>query len=130
MKLLLIVASGGAMGAVARYLVYIATAHAIGAGFPFATVIVNVAGSFAMGVLVEVMALVWSASNEARLFLAVGFLGAFTTFSTFSLDFSVLYKRGDFLPAFTYVAVSVVFSIGALFAGLWVARRVVAAVAA
>ncbi len=125
MKLLLLVASGGAMGAVARHLVNIAAAHAFGAGYPFGTLIVNVAGSFAMGVLVETIALVWPVWTEIRLFLAVGFLGAFTTFSTFSLDFSVLYRRGDLLPAFTYVTASVLLSIGALFAGLWVTRRLI-----
>ena len=130
MKALLLVAGGGAAGAVARYLVYIATAHVLGIGFPYATLIVNVVGSFAMGLLVEVLALVWTASTDVRLFLAVGFLGAFTTFSTFSLDFSVVYKRGDLFLAFLYVVLSVIFSIGALFAGLWVARRLMMAVAA
>jgi CrcB protein len=130
MKALLLVAGGGAAGAAARYLVYVATAHLLCTGFPYATLIVNIVGSFAMGLLAEVLALVWAASTDVRLFLAVGFLGAFTTFSTFSLDFSVVYKRGDLFLAFVYVAASVIFSIGALFAGLWVARRLTMAVAA
>ena len=128
MQTLLIVAGGGALGAVARYLVYVAAGHLLGAGFPFGTLIVNIAGSFVMGALAEIMALVWSASNEARLFLAVGFLGAFTTFSTFSLDFVVLYERGRLLLCALYVGVSVVGSIGALFAGMWLFRRLLAPV--
>lgn len=76
-----------------------------------------------MGVLTEIMALVWSASNETRLFLAVGVLGAFTTFSTFSLDFIVLYERGQMLRSALYVSVSVVGSICALLAGMLLLRR-------
>ena len=126
MKALLAVAGGGALGAVARYLVFIAAGHVLGAAFPFGTLIVNVVGSFAMGALTEIMALVWSASTQTRLFLVVGFLGAFTTFSTFSLDFVVLYERGRLLLCALYVGASVVCSIGALFFGMWVFRRLLA----
>jgi len=128
MKSVLIVAGGGALGAATRYLVYVAAGHLLGAGFPFRTLIVNVVGSFAMGALTEVMALAWSASGQVRLFLAVGFLGAFTTFSTFSLDFAVLYERGRFLLCALYVTISMVLSIAALFAGLWLFRRLLAPV--
>lgn len=123
MKSILIVASGGALGAVARYLIYVAAGQVLGPGFPFGTLIVNVVGSFAMGAMTEAMALVWSASNLTRLFLAVGFLGAFTTFSSFSLDFVVLYERGRFFLCAAYVALSVALSIGALFAGMALFRR-------
>jgi fluoride exporter len=123
MKALLAVAGGGALGAVSRYLVFIAAGHLLGAGFPFGTLIVNIVGSFAMGVLTEIMALVWSASTQTRLFLVVGFLGAFTTFSTFSLDFVVMYERGRLLLSALYIGASVVCSIGALFFGMWVFRR-------
>jgi CrcB protein len=97
---LLAVAAGGVTGAVARYLVYIAVGHLLGSGFPYATLIVNIVGSFAMGVLVETMALGWNASIEMRLFLTTGILGAFTTFSAFSLDFALLYERRAFARAF------------------------------
>ncbi len=126
MKALLAVAGGGALGAAARYLVFIAAGHFLGTAFPFGTLIVNVAGSFAMGALTEIMALVWSASTQTRLFLVVGFLGAFTTFSTFSLDFVVLYERGRLLLSALYAGASVVCSIGALFFGMWVFRRLLA----
>ena len=123
MSELLAVAAGGVTGAVARYLVYIAAGHVLGTGFPYATVIVNVVGSFAMGVLVETMALVWSTSTEMRLFLTTGVLGAFTTFSSFSLDFAVLYERRAFGLCALYTIASFVLSVGALFAGLHLMRR-------
>jgi fluoride exporter len=123
---LLAVAAGGVTGAVARYLVYVAVAHVLGTGFPFATLIVNVVGSFAMGVLVETMALIWNTSTEMRLFLTTGMLGAFTTFSTFSLDFAVLYERRAFTLCALYTIASFILSISALFAGLHVMRRALA----
>ena len=126
MKALIAVAGGGALGAVARYLVFVAAGHILGAGFPYGTLIVNVVGSFAMGALTEVMALVWSASTQTRLFLVVGFLGAFTTFSTFSLDVAVLYERGRLFLCALYIGASVLCSIGALFLGMWVFRRLLA----
>jgi CrcB protein len=122
---LLAVAAGGVTGAVARYLVYVATGHLLGIGFPYATLIVNVVGSFAMGVLVETMALAWSTSTAMRLFLTTGILGAFTTFSTFSLDFAVLYERRAFVLCALYTIASFVLSVGALFAGLYLVRRLV-----
>ena len=119
------VAAGGVTGAVARYLVYVAVGHLLGSGFPYATLIVNVVGSFAMGVLVETMALVWSTSTEMRLFLTTGILGAFTTFSTFSLDFAVLFERRAFALCALYTIASFALSVGALFAGLHLVRRLV-----
>lgn len=123
MKSFLIVAAGGALGAAARYAVYLAAVALFGAGFPVGTLAVNVVGSFAMGALVETMATVWSASAQMRLFLAVGILGAFTTFSSFSLDVAVLYERGRLVACATYIVASVVLSIGGIFAGMWLFRR-------
>ncbi len=121
---LLVVAVGGALGAVSRYVVYVLAGLLLGAGFPYGTLIVNIVGSFAMGVLVEGMALAWTIPAQARLFLTVGILGAFTTFSTFSLDVAVLYERGRLELAAFYIVASVVCSVGALFAGLHVVRRI------
>ena len=123
MRELLLVAGGGALGAVARYLVYVLAGQLLGTGFPYGTLIVNATGSFAMGILIEGMALAWTVNPEVRLFLAVGVLGAFTTFSTFSLDVALLYERGRLGLAAGYVAVSCVCSIGALFLGLYIMRR-------
>ncbi len=124
MKAFALVAAGGAVGAVARYTVYLLTVYFLGTRFPYATVFVNVAGSFAMGLLIEGMTLAGVVSTEVRLFFAVGMLGAFTTFSTFSLDFAILYKQGEWGLSALYALASVFLSIGALFAGLALARRV------
>ncbi len=126
MKQLLVVAAGGAVGAVARYLVYVLAGQFLGTGFPFGTLIVNIVGSFILGVLVEGMALAWSIGEQMRLFLAVGVLGAFTTFSTFSLDVGLLYERGKIALIALYVSVSVIGSIGALFLGMYLMRRALA----
>ena len=72
------------------------------------------------------LALAWSISPETRLFLAVGVLGAFTTFSTFSLDVAVLYERGRMVLVAVYILASFICSVGALFAGLYVMRRIYA----
>ena len=121
---LILVAVGGAIGASLRHLVNLASLRLAGPGFPWGTMAVNVAGSFAMGVFVELLARRFNASNELRLFIATGVLGGFTTFSAFSLDFAVLWERGAALPALTYAITSVVGSILALFLGLWLARSI------
>ena len=126
MRAILAVAVGGAVGAVLRYWVYRLTGHYLGTQFPFGTLAVNIAGSFAMGVLVEGAALAWSVPGEVRLFLVVGVLGAFTTFSTFSLDFAFLYERGRLDLCALYTVVSVVCSVGALFAALHLMRWLLA----
>ncbi|GAB4388386.1 fluoride efflux transporter CrcB [Albidovulum sp.] len=114
------VALGGALGASARYLVNTGTMRLLGPGFPWATVAVNVAGSFLMGVIVVVLA-----HREAmRLapFLMTGMLGGFTTFSAFSLDALTLWERGQTGLAAAYVLGSVALSLLGIVAGLAVAR--------
>ena len=124
MKLVLAIALGGAIGAVGRHYVSVAMTLLVGHGFPWGTLTVNIAGSFLMGALIETMALVWSPSAEMRALLTVGVLGAFTTFSTFSLDVATLYERGAALQLAFYIAASVAISILALFAGLRLMRLV------
>jgi|SRR5690606_15322989 len=86
--------------------------------FPLATLLVNVVGSVAMGLLIGLLArLLPAGQNEIRLFVAVGFLGGFTTFSSFSLDAIALLERGAIVAAGIYVAGSVVASV----LGLWLA---------
>jgi CrcB protein len=124
---LLAVALGGATGALARYGVFVAATRLFGATLPYGTLIVNVLGSLLLGVLIEGMALAWTIPAQARLFLVVGMFGAFTTFSTFSLDVVVLYERGREVVAAGYVMASVVLSVGGLFVGLHLMRRLLAA---
>lgn len=122
MNAYLLVGLGGAVGSMARY--------GVGrmvpiTGFPFATLIVNIVGSFLMGVLIAILSRItveWS--HEARLLLAVGVLGGFTTFSAFSLDAMTLIERGQWGLAIGYILASVLVSIGALAIGLWIARGV------
>lgn len=122
---LLLVASGGALGAVARYGVgrLAARLHPT-AEWPWGTLTANVIGGLLMGLLAG-----WLASREGpqaealRLFAAVGVLGGFTTFSAFSLETALLLERRQFALAGAYVGLSVLLAIAALFVGLIVARR-------
>ncbi|MGD1878463.1 MAG: fluoride efflux transporter CrcB [Kiloniellaceae bacterium] len=125
-NILAAVAFGGALGAVGRYLAVSQVARWFDHGFPYGTLTVNVVGSFAMGLLIEFGALAWSPSPELRAFIAVGFLGAFTTFSTFSMETVLLYERGALLACAGYVAASVVLSVGAFFAALALVRTLLA----
>ena len=122
MNAILLVASGGAIGSVARYLVGVGMARAFGVAFPYGTLAVNVIGGFLMGLFIELLARRFEGSPELRLFVAIGILGGFTTFSSFSLDVAVLWERGELATALFYVLASVILSIGALFLGLWLAR--------
>lgn len=126
LNMVLAVAAGGAVGAVARYGVMVAVGHWLGGGFPYGTLAVNVIGSFALGALVEVMAQIWSPGEALRALLVVGLLGAFTTFSTFSLDVISLFQRGEVMAAAFYVGASVLLSVLALFAGLGAVRQLLA----
>ena len=121
-KHLLLVASGGAVGACLRYLTGIAALRWFGASFPWGTLMVNVIGSFAMGVLAEFIVRKLGASSELRLLLMTGLLGGYTTFSAFSLDAVLLIERGAYSAATGYVLANVIGSIIALLLGLLLAR--------
>jgi len=122
LRMILAVAAGGAIGSVARYLVGSGSTRLFGQAFPWGILIINIAGSFLIGVFVELFALKWNLPQEARAFLTVGICGGFTTFSAFSLDAYVLMQRGDWWLAAGYVIGSVVLSIGALVAALYLVR--------
>jgi fluoride exporter len=117
----LLVALGGAIGSVLRYGSGVGVGRLWRDSFPLGTLLINIVGSAVMGLFVGLMARLLPAwQNEARLFFAVGVLGGFTTFSSFSLDAITMIERGNILPAALYVVVSVV---GGLFA-LWLALLV------
>ncbi len=122
MRIPLAVAAGGAIGASARYLLVGGIDFWFGAGFPMGTLAVNALGSFMIGVLIEVTALVWSPSPELRALLAVGVLGSFTTVSAFSLDVLVLFERGASGLAGLYLAASVTLSLAGIYAGMRLLR--------
>ena len=122
--MLLATACGGALGATLRYLTVQWAARALGSGFPWGTLAVNVAGSLAMGLLAA-----WFAGrgpSPLAAFAMTGVLGGFTTFSAFSLDVMLLVEEGRMATAAGYAGLSVLASIGALFAGLLAARAVLA----
>ncbi|WP_413203995.1 fluoride efflux transporter CrcB [Rhodospirillum sp. A1_3_36] len=121
-RMLLAVALGGALGSVGRYVTVVMVTRLFGHGFPSGTVVVNILGSFAMGLLVEGLALRWHVGPELRGFITVGVLGGFTTFSTFSLDIVTLFERGTPGIAGFYLAVSVAAGIMALAAGMSLGR--------
>ncbi|RVQ53540.1 fluoride efflux transporter CrcB [Sinorhizobium meliloti] len=118
----LIVFLGAGVGGAARHGVNQLAAYLFGLAFPYGTLAVNLTGSLLMGILAEYFALRGGLSQEVRLFLTTGFLGGFTTFSTFSLDAISLWERGAWGTAATYVAASLAFSLGGLLAGLTVIR--------
>ena len=124
MTSLLLVFLGGGIGTGARHGVNVAVLRALGPGFPWATLIVNVTGSMLMGLLAGYLALRAGANltQHSRLFLASGILGGYTTFSAFSMDAAMLMERGTTGQALLYVVGSVVLSILGLFAGLWLVR--------
>jgi fluoride exporter len=124
MRLFLLAAGGGAIGAGARWLVNVACAAWLGAAFPWATLIVNVAGSFLMGAVVAASVPLLADSVAWRTFLATGILGGFTTFSAFSLDVWQLLERHQIALAGLYIGASVILSIAGLVAGLLATRAV------
>ncbi|URK87959.1 fluoride efflux transporter CrcB [Rhizobium sp. RCAM05350] len=122
---ILLVAAGGALGSVLRYLVGLWTLRSFGPSFPWGTLAVNITGSFLIGVFAEVIACKFGASAEMRMFLITGILGGYTTFSAFSLDAITLLERGEPVTALIYVASSVLLSALAVFAGLALMRAMV-----
>jgi CrcB protein len=121
-QFVLAAAVGGAIGSVARYLVAIGSGKVFGINFPWGILIINVTGSFLIGVFVGLFATKWDLPQSLRIFLTVGICGGYTTFSTFSLDSYYLMERGQFPAALVYMVGSVVLSICALVGGLYLAR--------
>jgi len=120
----LLVAAGGALGAMARY----GVGRLLPAtGWPWPTLTVNVAGGLLMGFLTGWLAYRSGSGQSLQLFAAVGILGGFTTFSAFSLETALMIERRQFAMASGYAAMSVVLSVAALFAGLMLARRLLGA---
>lgn len=126
MKTILAIALGGALGSVLRYGVNVGAVKALGLNFPWGTLIVNVAGSFVIGLMTAIFAGYWKPSPEMRVFIITGFLGGFTTFSAFSLDVATLWQAEDLPQALGYALASVVLSIGALFLALYLVRTLTA----
>lgn len=122
-----LVALGGAIGASLRHGAGLAAVRLAPDGWPWATFLVNVTGSLAMGVVIGWLVFKGAESGQnMRLFLATGVLGGFTTFSAFSLEVAEMMRSGALAKAAAYAGVSVLFGVAALFVGLWLARRILA----
>jgi len=117
-----IVFLGAGIGGMLRHAVNLGAARLFGLGFPFGTLIVNVAGSFLMGVLAGWFAYRTGLPQHLRLFLTTGILGGFTTFSAFSLDAALLMERNSYWLAAAYVAGTLAAGLLAFFLGLGLFR--------
>lgn len=119
------IAVGGALGATARSgLAHLVVARAD--AFPWATLLTNVSGSFLLGLVLAVIVRRFPSSRHLRTFVASGFLGAYTTFSTFAVETDLLLRAGHAASAITYVASSLFAGLGAAWTGLLIGRAAVA----
>lgn len=120
----LAIAAGGALGALLRFWVSGAVYAWLGRGFPYGTLVVNVLGSLAMGFLFVLMIERLATGAEWRGFLLVGLLGAFTTFSTFSIETLNLIEQAQYARALGNVLISVLACVGAAMLGVILARQI------
>lgn len=121
---LLIIALGGALGAVSRFLLGNGVSRALGSTLPYGTFVINIVGCFAMGLLMTIIVDREMLPAAWRLFLCVGFLGGFTTFSSFGYEALMLLTEGRLLAVLAYVGGSVVLGLVAAAAGVLCARAV------
>lgn len=117
-KQILVVAAGGAIGAVLRYLNAKAFTHFFGTPLPWATLIVNVLGCFLMGLAYTLLLDKYQASDSLRLFIMMGVLGALTTWSTFSMETVLMISYGEYIKGFSYLISTFILCLLAFFAGM------------
>ena len=122
MKMILAVAAGGALGATGRFLMGKAMLRLMGPGFPWGTFTVNILGSFAIGLVVTLLATRYNLNHHWQAFLVMGVLGGFTTFSAFSMEVGLMIERNEITHAALYAGGSLIFGVTAMFMGLYAGR--------
>jgi CrcB protein len=125
LKTILLIAVGGALGAVMRFLSQVTVYELVGRSFPYGTLFVNVTGSFLMGLLSIFLVEKFNLGAEWHMAILIGVLGSFTTFSTFSLETLVLFEQGDMFKALANIMLSVVLCIGAVWTGAYFAKQII-----
>lgn len=125
LKTILLIAVGGALGAVMRYLSQVTVYELVGRSFPYGTLFVNVTGSFLMGLLSIFLVEKFNLGAEWHMAILIGVLGSFTTFSTFSLETLVLFEQGDMFKALANIMLSVVLCIGSVWTGAYFAKQII-----
>ncbi|QYO66917.1 fluoride efflux transporter CrcB [Leptolyngbya sp. 7M] len=119
----LAVAAGGAFGSVARYLLNLSPLSSVFDRFPFPTFVINVLGSFLIGLFLILLTDRFEVSDTFRLAVTVGFIGAFTTFSTFEMEIYGLIREGHSLVATGYIIISLATGFLGLLFGIWLGRQ-------
>lgn len=120
---IIFIGAGGALGAIARYLINISPLAGLFEKFPFPTFFINVSGSFFIGLFLILLTDKWEVSDHLRMAVIIGFLGAFTTFSTFEMEIYALIKERQLITAFLYLFLSVAIGFIGLLAGITLARK-------
>jgi CrcB protein len=120
---ILSVAVGGAFGATARYLINVSPLGDLFGKFPFHTFFINVVGSFLIGFLLAIFTDKFAGNENLRIAILTGFLGAFTTFSTFELEIYELIRERFFVEAFAYLFLSLTLGFAGVAAGIWLGKK-------
>ena len=124
-KTLMLIALGGSVGAVMRFLTQVTVYELAGRSFPYGTLVVNVVGSFLMGLLSIFLVEKFNLGAEWHMAILIGVLGSFTTFSTFSIETLVLFEQGDIIKAMSNIILSVTLCVGSVWTGAYFAKQLV-----
>ena len=122
MQIIFSIACGGAIGAVSRYMVSSYIQNITGNAFPYGMLLCNIIGSMVLGILYDNLTKVTLFSENIKLFIQVGILGSFTTFSAFSLESFLMFEKGDYSAAIIFILMSVILSILGLVSGIYFTR--------
>lgn len=122
MQTVFAIALGGALGAVSRHYVAVGVTRHLGNEFPYGIFFVNILGSLLMGLCLVLLTTKFDGAPEVKAFITVGFLGAFTTFSTYSMEIMLLIQRGDWSLAALYAFGSMLLGLAGLYLGMTVGR--------